>query len=74
MQRLYIIYLVQFHRKLISTVNSQHKWFLTIDCLPNSAPAKRRATANSTFQPVFLIPAAIPLIVNNAPLSNSPLL
>jgi hypothetical protein len=48
MQRLYIIYLVQFHRKLVSTVNSQHKWFLTIDCLPNSAPAKRRATANST--------------------------
>jgi hypothetical protein len=25
-------------------------------------------------QPVFLIPAAIPLIVNNAPRSNSPLL
>ncbi len=26
------------------------------------------------YQPVFLIPAAIPLMVNNAPLSNSPLL
>jgi hypothetical protein len=81
MQRLYIIYLVQLHRELVSTINSQNKWFLTIDCLPNSPfltqhrlNAALPLTALSTLQPVFLIPAAIPLIVNSAPLSNSPLL
>jgi len=42
--------------------------------LPSFTPSLLHSFTPSLHQPVFLIPAAIPLIVNNAPRSNSPLL
>ena len=42
--------------------------------LSHAKAQSEEITPFAFYQPVFLMPAAIPLMVNNAPRSNSPLL